>query len=190
MQSVRCRGRLIRWNDDRGFGFIQPEEGGHQVFLHISALPSAVRRPQVGDIVTYEPAAQAEGKVRAVNAVIAGVAARPAERSAARKQGRLPEILVGVAVVAAVAFCVPRLGDIRVSPSTSAPQEDTAPQWDTAPPPGYPIKGNISVGTRARIYHVPGSQDYEITKIDPSRGERWFRSEAEATASGWRRAPR
>ena len=50
------------------------------------------------------------------------------------------------------------------------------------------IKGNISRG--GRIYHVPGGQYYGRTKITPSRGERWFCSEAEARAAGWRRSKR
>ncbi len=51
------------------------------------------------------------------------------------------------------------------------------------------IKGNIS-RSGARIYHVPGGQYYDRTKIDPLKGERWFCSEAEATAAGWQKALR
>ena len=50
------------------------------------------------------------------------------------------------------------------------------------------IKGNISSGNK-RIYHVPGSPSYADTRIDESKGERWFCSEAEARAAGFR-APR
>ena len=32
------RGELISWNDDKGFGFIQPERAGERVFVHISAM--------------------------------------------------------------------------------------------------------------------------------------------------------
>ena len=49
------------------------------------------------------------------------------------------------------------------------------------------IKGNIS--SNGRIYHTPSSPWYSRTKIDTSKGERWFCSEAEARAAGWR-APR
>jgi endonuclease YncB( thermonuclease family) len=49
------------------------------------------------------------------------------------------------------------------------------------------IKGNIS-RKGVRIYHLPGQQDYERTRITESRGERWFCSEAEAQAAGWRPA--
>lgn len=50
------------------------------------------------------------------------------------------------------------------------------------------IKGNISGS--GRIYHVPGGHYYDRTRINASAGERWFCSEAEARAAGWRRARR
>ena len=52
------------------------------------------------------------------------------------------------------------------------------------------IKGNISYNSGRRIYHVPGDRDYERTRISRSRGERYFCTEAEARAAGWRRAGR
>lgn len=51
------------------------------------------------------------------------------------------------------------------------------------------IKGNIS-GKGTRIYHMPGQSDYERTGIRTEKGERWFCSENEARAAGWRRAKR
>jgi len=50
------------------------------------------------------------------------------------------------------------------------------------------IKGNISISTGERIFHVPGQEYYAATKISPQYGERWFCSEAEAWAAGWRKA--
>jgi endonuclease YncB( thermonuclease family) len=50
------------------------------------------------------------------------------------------------------------------------------------------IKGNIS--SRGHVYHMPGDKYYARTIINPFRGERWFCSEAEAEAAGWRRASR
>ena len=52
-----------------------------------------------------------------------------------------------------------------------------------------PIKGNIS-SKGERFYHVPGGQYYDRTKIDPAKGERWFCSEEEAAAAGWRPSKR
>jgi endonuclease YncB( thermonuclease family) len=49
------------------------------------------------------------------------------------------------------------------------------------------IKGNVSGSER--IYHLPGSLHYARTTIDEAKGERWFCSEDEAKAAGWR-APR
>jgi len=52
-----------------------------------------------------------------------------------------------------------------------------------------PIKGNISAKD-VRIYHMPGQEFYTRTRIDPSKGERWFCSEGDARAAGWRAARR
>jgi endonuclease YncB( thermonuclease family) len=64
-------------------------------------------------------------------------------------------------------------------------------QLGSVPPPSSGksgeclIKGNIGTGGK-RIYHVPGSTWYADTRIDEARGERWFCTEAEAQAAGWR----
>lgn len=52
------------------------------------------------------------------------------------------------------------------------------------------IKGNVSINTGERIYHVPGQKFYTPTKISRWYGERWFCSEAEARAAGWRKSRR
>ncbi|WP_449396293.1 sunset domain-containing protein [Devosia riboflavina] len=49
------------------------------------------------------------------------------------------------------------------------------------------IKGNVSTQGE-RIYHVPGQKYYDDTRISASHGERWFCSEEEARAAGWRRS--
>ena len=53
---------------------------------------------------------------------------------------------------------------------------------------GCVIAGNIS--GNGHIYHMPGQRDYDAVRIDLSRGERWFCTEAEARAAGWRAARR
>lgn len=53
---------------------------------------------------------------------------------------------------------------------------------------GCAIKGNISA-KGDKIYHMPGTRDYDRTRIKESDGERMFCNEAEAKAAGWR-APR
>lgn len=51
------------------------------------------------------------------------------------------------------------------------------------------IKGNIS-SKGERIYHVPGGRWYDETKISENKDERWFCTEAEARAAGWRPSKR
>jgi endonuclease YncB( thermonuclease family) len=61
-----------------------------------------------------------------------------------------------------------------------------SPTATNDPPGDCRIKGNVNL-KRQRIYHLPGDPDYEATRIDPRHGERWFCSETEARAAGWRR---
>ena len=63
-----------------------------------------------------------------------------------------------------------------------APLEKVASLGDTT---ACRIKGNIS-GNGNKVYHVPGSRFYAQTEIETAAGERWFCTEEEAVAAGWR----
>ena len=52
-------------------------------------------------------------------------------------------------------------------------------------PDGCVIKGNIN-SKGDKLYHAPGMSSYGATRIDESKGERWFCTEDEATSAGWR----
>jgi endonuclease YncB( thermonuclease family) len=67
------------------------------------------------------------------------------------------------------------------------PSDYRAQKWEEAKresPEGCPIKGNVTRGRR--IYVLPWAQGYERVKISSRRGERWFCSEDEAIAAGWK----
>jgi cold shock CspA family protein len=66
------KGKLATWNDDKGFGFIEPNDGGPRVFVHIKAFKSRSRRPIQGDVVSYETAKDNQGRTNAVNATLGG----------------------------------------------------------------------------------------------------------------------
>jgi endonuclease YncB( thermonuclease family) len=75
-------------------------------------------------------------------------------------------------------------------------QGDAEPAWvyrekrwagaEQAAPQGCAIKGNVT--EHGHIYHMPWSPWYGKVKIEAAKGERWFCSEAEAAAAGWRPA--
>lgn len=54
----------VKWfNATKGFGFIEPEDGGKDAFVHISALErSGIGPLQDGQKVTYELVAGRDGK--------------------------------------------------------------------------------------------------------------------------------
>lgn len=70
---MRGKGTLTAWNDEKGFGFIEPFSGGARLFIHISAFPHQGLRPEKGKVVTYTISADEKGRPRAVNATLAGV---------------------------------------------------------------------------------------------------------------------
>ena len=64
---MRIEGSLSKWNDDRGFGFITPAQGGPEVFVHITAFPQDGHRPSIGERLTFEIEIGHDGKKRAKN---------------------------------------------------------------------------------------------------------------------------
>jgi uncharacterized membrane protein YsdA (DUF1294 family)/cold shock CspA family protein len=64
---MRTEGLVKSWNDDRGFGFIEPTHGGQEIFVHIKAFPHRAGRPRVGQYVSFEIEQNKEGKKRAKN---------------------------------------------------------------------------------------------------------------------------
>lgn len=74
-RAVRVQGRVSEWRDDRGFGFVTPDQGGSRVFLHVKAFRRASRRPQKGDVVSYLASVDGKGRVRAEAAELVSAAA-------------------------------------------------------------------------------------------------------------------
>jgi len=83
---MSCKGSCKLWNDAKGFGFIVPEGGGDDVFVHRADLVDADALNQ-GDEVTYESIFDdAKGKYRAEK-VTGGTGKKGAGKSAPTGNG-------------------------------------------------------------------------------------------------------
>jgi CspA family cold shock protein len=63
----------VKWfNSTKGFGFIQPEDGTQDVFLHVSAVERAgINRIDDGQKVTYDLETGRDGRTSANNLALA-----------------------------------------------------------------------------------------------------------------------
>lgn len=99
------KGQLKSWNDSKGFGFIQSESLGRDIFVHISALKSMSRKPKAGDIIYFSVERQPDGKDRATNCSIEGVLPlrtthrKPLPIKKSKTVGKLTYVFVILAVV-------------------------------------------------------------------------------------------
>ncbi|MEK8021463.1 MAG: excalibur calcium-binding domain-containing protein [Candidatus Parabeggiatoa sp.] len=102
-QNALQKGVLFTWNDERGFGFILPENAAENIFIHISAFGKISRRPKVGDIIYYhlkKITSSQKGKYTAYNATIEGVKKEPKRlsRKPAKKRISFGKLIVGFMV--------------------------------------------------------------------------------------------
>lgn len=102
--TLQKRGVLKTWKDDRGFGFIQPDDGDKDLFVHISSLKGMARRPVRGDVLFYDVARDAGGKFKAVNARIEGVDYQPAADKPRKLWRWILAALLGLVSAAVAAY--------------------------------------------------------------------------------------
>lgn len=88
------KGKLKRWNEEKGFGFIGLEHQSKDIFIHISSLKKMSRRPFNGDIIIFEIHVDSNGKKRAVNCQIQGVAKKTQHKNRYKKQEKNYESLL------------------------------------------------------------------------------------------------
>ena len=110
---MRLEGIVKSWNEDRAFGFIEPTQGGQEIFLHVSALPARMGCPTLNQRVSFEVELNREGKKRAKNVQLVRPAriARPRARDQSAQWGgatlfAIPAF-VGLYLVLAVLWRVP-----------------------------------------------------------------------------------
>jgi len=111
--AVRYTGRLQKWNAERGFGFVAADDGGAELFVHVTAFARNGPPPAVGDVLSFEVEPDRDGKRRAVRALRLGeqparaAAPRPHKISRAPKgdgTGLFGKLIAGALVCAIVWF--------------------------------------------------------------------------------------
>jgi uncharacterized membrane protein YsdA (DUF1294 family)/cold shock CspA family protein len=92
---MQFTGTLKSWNDDRGFGFIEPTHGGQEIFVHIKAFPAGTGRPSIGQQLTFKVETTDNGKKRALSVQYPARARTPRRPSAeSPAPWTLPRLLV------------------------------------------------------------------------------------------------
>lgn len=103
--AARQAGRVTEWNDDKGYGFVTPHEGGARPFVHIKAFQRGSRRPVEGDLISYETAMDAKGRANAASVRFAGQriqATPPRATGSSSSLRRIPRRWLGALALAVV----------------------------------------------------------------------------------------
>ncbi len=85
------KGHLKKWNDEKGFGFIRPENSNEDIFFHISSLQNTVRRPVLDDLVYFNIETDEKGRRKAVQVSIEGVKSQFDEKNFSYKNDKRPQ---------------------------------------------------------------------------------------------------
>ncbi len=63
---IRKKGKIIKWNDEKGFGFILPNDSQKNIFVHIKSFSDKSIRPTEGELVTYTVQNNKDGRDSAI----------------------------------------------------------------------------------------------------------------------------
>ena len=124
---MRRQGRIVEWNDARGFGFVLWHGGDERAFAHISAFADRRARPVVGDVVTYDVTADPRNRMRATDIRYAGVAAvarrrTPRERSTPGMMEQVLGAILFIAIITGVVWYHRDQQDQRLADTIAARQ--------------------------------------------------------------------
>lgn len=69
---MRLKGKFVKWNADKAFGFITPNGGGDAIFIHKTALKNRNRIPKINDVITFSVIQDNQGRYCADQAIFSG----------------------------------------------------------------------------------------------------------------------
>lgn len=64
---MRYQGKIIKWHDDKGYGFLRATDDSKDVFIHVSDIRHLNKRPQINELVSYALTQDDKGRFRAIN---------------------------------------------------------------------------------------------------------------------------
>ncbi|XP_019058680.1 PREDICTED: cold shock domain-containing protein 3-like [Tarenaya hassleriana] len=86
--AVRSTGKVHWFNDVKGYGFITPDDGGEELFVHQSSIVSnSFRTLTVGETVEFAVTQGSDGKTKAVDVTAPGGAPLNKKESSSRGNG-------------------------------------------------------------------------------------------------------
>ncbi|MEK8049144.1 cold shock and DUF1294 domain-containing protein [Ideonella sp. DXS22W] len=102
---MRFEGTLTRWDDARGFGYLESTQGGEPIWVHIRAISGLDGRPRLGQRFSFEVEPGQQGKKRAARVTPLRSSAPPprARRSEAAAFGTASLFVLPAFVVLALA---------------------------------------------------------------------------------------
>lgn len=93
---MKFQGKVLNWNDEKGFGFVEPNGGGKRAFVHIKAFKPRSRRPVNGEVIVYELVQDNNNRYKAENIQFARDARHLKKTSQAKKGSHFGEIFIAL----------------------------------------------------------------------------------------------
>lgn len=69
---MHYQGKITTWKDDQGYGFITPNGGDKQVFIHMKSFALGKKRPFGNELVTYQLNTDEKGRLSAEEVLYVG----------------------------------------------------------------------------------------------------------------------
>lgn len=108
--SQKLTGTITRWQDEKGFGFIQSEQSNKELFFHISDY-RAKERPTLQENVVFELGTDKKGQPCAKNVQQASfVQKRQQQRQAVRQAKQTNELAINATLIFGIMFLVALIG--------------------------------------------------------------------------------
>lgn len=98
----KVQGKLVSWNDEKGFGFVQVSKAVPDVFVHVSEFDNRARKPVIGDFVRFILSKDSKGRLQGSQIAFKGEPGKKASK--ARKSGKPSKSKLSFAILIACLY--------------------------------------------------------------------------------------